>query len=188
MRKHEKVWFFSDPHFGHSNILKFQDHQGNLIRPGFDDTDHMDEHIIEKFNDTIALYDKVYFLGDITFSVKKLMEIMPRLHGKKRLVLGNHDNFDITVYRKYFKKIFSWRGFHDEESGVKFVATHAPLHPDSFSYRCHGNLHGHTHQNLVKDPVTKHIDKRYMNVCVEQTDYYPVNFYDVVNYFKGSMK
>jgi len=64
------------------------------------------------------------------------------------------------------------------------ILSHIPLHPDSLS-RFGTNIHGHTHQRRVMlAPAGKYgvpiIDNRYHCVCVEQTDFRPILFEDVI--------
>ena len=55
------IWVISDTHFGHSNILKFTDTNGNLIRGAkFSSLEEMDEHMIDQWNSTVKDGDKVY--------------------------------------------------------------------------------------------------------------------------------
>jgi calcineurin-like phosphoesterase family protein len=70
------------------------------------------------------------------------------------------------------------------------ILSHIPLHNDSLG-RFGVNIHGHLHANRVKkargvDAKTGAIlysdkpDVRYHCVCVEQTDYTPILFEDVI--------
>lgn len=175
------IWLTSDQHFQHSNILKFRVSypDGPLIRPGFKDTNHMDEHMIERWNSVVKDEDHVWCLGDIALGQKnRWHNIFSRLKGKKRLVLGNHDHNKMDYYTSYFEKITAWRQFGDV--GLTAVATHAPLHPGSFLPRkCVANIHGHLHQNVVKK-LDGTPDERYINVCVEHTDYTPVHIDEII--------
>lgn len=170
----KNIWLTSDQHFQHANILTFKGSDGNLIRPEFYDVDHMDVMLIDAWNSVVKPEDHVYCLGDIALGNKdRWPKIFDRLQGHKRLVLGNHDTSDVRRYQPWFEKIMSWRMFGD--MGAPFVATHAPLHPSSFNTRkCVLNVHGHLHQNIVK-LENGHPDDRYVNVCVEHTNYTPVN-------------
>lgn len=164
------IWFISDTHFGHANILTFTGADGAPVRPGFDDVRHMDDYMVTCWNETIKPDDRVYHLGDVGMSRKAVEPILPQLHGQKRLLLGNHDTLDVKFYRTYFKKVASWR--HFTEPDVALVCTHCPLHESSFLGRYDGtclNVHGHIHRRTIDDP-------RYRNVCVEVTDYYPVHY------------
>ena len=45
------IWVISDTHFGHENILKFRDKDGELIRGKlFDDIEQHDEVMIDQWN------------------------------------------------------------------------------------------------------------------------------------------
>lgn len=96
------------------------------------------------------------------------------MNGKKRLILGNHDHLDMSLYAKHFKKIVAWRQFAYDDCVM--VCTHFPLHEASFAGRhphtCL-NVHGHTHLRSIEEP-------RYVNVSVEVVDYMPVNHDDLM--------
>lgn len=163
------IWVFSDPHFGHENILRFTRQDGSPLRPGFSDIKDHDEKLIQWYNERVQQFDKVYFLGDVSFKGDVFNRIMPRLQGKKRLILGNHDKFHMSEYIKYFEKIYeSWQPLRN------VVFTHRPILLGDHDH--HGkltiNVHGHTHHNIVKDP-------RYINCCVEVTDYKPVHWSEI---------
>jgi calcineurin-like phosphoesterase family protein len=176
------IWFTSDSHFGHANLLTFKADGGGLVRAGFRDVDHMDEVMIERWNAVVKPTDKIYHLGDVAMNKRALERVLPRLMGKKRLILGNHDMEDMSVYRQWFQKIASWRHFTGD--GWAIVATHFPLHPSAFLERYEGaclNVHGHLHERVVRNGGRNRRravvpDPRYRSVCVEQTNYAPVNY------------
>lgn len=167
------IFLCSDHHFGHKNILKFQQSNGDLCRPGFEDVDHMNEVIIENHNSVVKPSDKVYFLGDVAFNKRILHEVMPRLNGKKRLILGNHDCLKMTEYMQYFEKILESRHL---VSNV--VMTHRPILLDSGDHHREVlNIHGHTHNTVIQD-------SRYLNVCMENINYTPIHWDEVVAIFE----
>ena len=88
------------------------------------------------------------------------------MNGHKRLILGNHDNGKDQILQKYFDKIVLWRDFKDHG----LLCSHVPLHSDNV-ITGRNNVHGHIHN---KKPA-----HGYINVCVEWTDYAPVNLEDV---------
>lgn len=143
------------------------------MRPGFRDLDHMNETMIANHNRVVAPGDNVYFLGDVGFGKKTLQAILPRLNGKKRLILGNHDYGDrqmMRFYLEHFQKVMSWRHFTEPDCAL--ICTHFPLHESSFLGRYKGaciNVHGHTHARVIPSP-------RYVNICVENIDYTPVSY------------
>jgi calcineurin-like phosphoesterase family protein len=166
-------WFISDTHFFHANILKFTGDDGKVIRP-FNDITDMNEYIIRKWNNTVSSHDKVYHLGDVTFKYgKEFNELMSRLKGQKRLILGNHDKLKGTELMKWFEKVELWKGFKDGD----FTATHIPLRLESLRDG-NFNVHGHIHQNKMEDP-------HYINMCVEHWNYTPVNYDEIVAKIKA---
>ena len=79
------IWFTSDTHFGHQNILKYTD------RP-FSSVEEMDEALIENWNNRVGDDDEIYHLGDVALcSPNKLRKVLARLKGKIYLIRGNHD-------------------------------------------------------------------------------------------------
>jgi calcineurin-like phosphoesterase family protein len=164
------IFVISDTHFNHANILNFTNDAGELVRPGFESVEAMNEHIIEKWNSVVGPNDHVYHLGDVHFGAKLRAKenaaILRRLNGKKRLVLGNHDDGKDPLLHEFFEKIMLWRMF--KEFGV--VLSHTPMHPAVLGEaRWDGsaiNIHGHIHRNVSPSP--KHI-----NVSVEAIDYTP---------------
>lgn len=162
------IWFISDTHFSHQNILNFTVNEaGDKLRPGFRDISHMDEIIIQKWNSVVKPSDHVYHLGDVAMK-RAVLPIAKRLNGHKRLLFGNHDIFDYQEYAKAgFEKMAAMRVL----DGMIF--THLPVHPSQLA-RFKINVHGHLHNNRVL-LENKHPDQRYLNVCVERTDYTPIS-------------
>ena len=163
------IWVTSDTHFNHENILKFKTKDGSKVRD-FESVTHMNEAIIERWNSKVKPGDKVYHLGDVFFGDKESFKTLwPRLNGSKRLVVGNHDDVKFLSSGGFFQKVYLWRMF--KEHGL--LLTHVPVHPSTlgearFREETMLNVHGHIHQNPSPEGP-------YRCVCVEQTNYYPVN-------------
>lgn len=164
------IFFISDTHFDHANILTFRRGDGSALRP-FSSVDEMNETLIERWNKTVKPSDHVYHLGDVTMArgkaSKHIDTIMGRLNGHKRICLGNHDQMIAAWYFKWFEKVKAASVL----DGMIF--THIPIHPDSLS-RFKVNVHGHLHANRVL-ASPHHPDPRYVNICVEHTNYTPVS-------------
>lgn len=161
------VWFSSDWHFGHERFLQFKNEDGSPIRP-FKTVEDMNECMVARHNERVGPHDKFYTLGDVAFKLDVLHAIMPRLNGKMRLILGNHDHFKMSEYMKYFTKIMeSWQPVRN------VVFTHRPIQIGGHHEKIRYNCHGHIHQNLLEDP-------RYLNLCVEHHDYSPVHWNEIV--------
>ena len=93
------IWFTSDTHFYHSNIIRYCD------RP-FKHADEMNEILIENWNRVVQPDDQIYHLGDFAFCPPdKAANIARRLHGKKFLLKGNHDR---TKMIKELMPFFEW--------------------------------------------------------------------------------
>ena len=162
-----EIFVVSDTHFGHANMLKFTDSTtGSRIRPQWETVDDMNEHMIQKWNDVVRAEDIVYHLGDVYFAQGK--EILPRLRGRKRLILGNHDNGKDQNLHRHFEKILVWRMFPE----FNCLLTHVPVH-ESTLFKVEYNLHGHIHQQV--SPTAQHI-----NCCVEVQDYTPRSIEELV--------
>lgn len=160
---HEK-FFISDTHFFHANILKFVDDNGQRIRP-FSSLEEMHEYMIQRWNSVVKDQDYVYHLGDVTFRYDgPFNNLMSRLKGQKRLIIGNHDKIWNPSLQRWFQKADTWKGFKEGN----FTATH---HPHILSGLRDGdfNVHGHIHQNHMDD-------LHYINVSVEVRDYTPVHW------------
>ena len=86
----QKIWFTSDLHFGHRNILRF------CNRP-WDDEKAMGLGLIENWNSVVGDNDIVFVLGDTFWfnESRSIKKILARLKGKDIYILpGNHDDFD----------------------------------------------------------------------------------------------
>lgn len=79
-----KTWLTSDPHFWHSNVIKY------CNRP-FATSEEMNEALVRNWNAVVAPEDLVYVLGDFALAARAVETILPRLNGRKILILGNHD-------------------------------------------------------------------------------------------------
>lgn len=158
------VWFISDTHFFHGNMMKFLREDGTPVR-SFDSVEEMNDIIAFRWNTLISPNDKVYHLGDVTFKYgEPFADLMRQLNGKKRLILGNHDRIKGTNLINFFERVELWRPFGAEG----FFASHVPINPENFPGKTFFQVHGHIHEKTLNDP-------RYMNVSVESIDYTPVS-------------
>lgn len=154
-----KIFVISDTHFGHERILTFKNDLASYIR-NFDSVDDMNDCMIQRWNEVVGDNDIVYHLGDVFFGQGH--QCLPHLKGRKRLVMGNHDNGKSKFIQENFQKVMSSRMFKEH----KAILTHRPIIiPDDDRYLY--NVHGHIHGN--KSPTPFHI-----NVSVEAIDYRPV--------------
>ena len=134
-----------------------------------------DELLIQNWNKVVKTTDKVYHLGDVGFGDKtKLPGLIRRLNGKKRLIVGNHDNVLYWAQQATcFQKIMLWRVWQDKN----LLFTHVPVHQDCLTERLKNgegvNVHGHTHTNGSPEGP-------YRSVCVELNNYTPVHLEELI--------
>lgn len=167
------TWVVSDTHFSHKNII------GHGGRP-FADVEEMNRELVGRWNSVVKPGDKVFHLGDVAMWKAKQYQIVRELNGNKHLLLGNHDTQPVQLYTDVgFKTV---RSVYE---GNGYVLTHVPVHESQLA-RWGVNVHGHTHQESVGSIVDAcdgsvfMPDMRYRNVCVEQTDYFPVLLSEVL--------
>lgn len=165
------IFFISDTHFGHENILKFKNTDNSHLRT-FDDVYHMDQHMIDCWNAVVQPTDKVYHLGDLAFGNN--LDIMKFLRGTKILIRGNHDRQQLSNYAKYFKDV---RGV-EHRGEWKMTLSHIPIHPDSVKDNW-TNVHGHLHCRVIPD-------SRYFNVSVERINYTPIELGELKERIKNA--
>jgi len=150
------VRYYSDPHFGHRNMA---------IKRGFEFVADHDNYIVDQWNKIVSKRDVTYILGDITME-KANYEILNRLNGIKKVILGNHDEPQhVPHLLKYVNNVCALKYLKHKEFG-NIILSHAPIHPQELEYRFNINIHGHVHENTLPD-------KRYINVSAEVIDYKP---------------
>ena len=159
-----KIWFYSDPHLGHSRIIQY------CNRP-FSSVEEMDEALLKNYNTLVTPEDTVYWLGDVTwYQKKKLPWILPQFNGRKFLIRGNHDNWENM--KPYFEWIKDY--YEVKEQGVDLVLMHYPI----LSWnRCHHgsiHLHGHTHGGIDNSGTLR------FDVGVDCFNYTPVSLDEIV--------
>lgn len=83
-----KIFFTSDLHFGHENVLRFDN------RP-FATVEEMDSELIRRWNAKVGRGDLVYVLGDMIWKSRNddAPALIRSLNGQIILIKGNHDRF-----------------------------------------------------------------------------------------------
>lgn len=173
-----KVFFTSDTHFGHSNIIKY------CQRP-FNSAEHMDEVLISNWNEVVSPKDIVFHLGDFCFgSDKEWIKILQRLNGTKYLILGNHDIKKIVnsnQIKDYFADInMQMRVVVDKQ---KMLLNHYPFLCFEGGYQNVWQLFGHVHSSKHSTGLDKerlvHLFPTQYDVGVDNNNYRPVSFAQV---------
>lgn len=167
MKKEPQIYFTSDQHFYHKNIITLEN------RP-FTDIKSMNEFMIKQWNSVITNEDIIYHLGDFAFANKqKTTDIVSRLNGKKYIVLGNHDRGrNVKFYYDCgFDKVY------DQNIIIKdyFILSHEPLSYMSINCPYH-NIHGHCHNS----PQYMTFNIHSTCVCVERHNYLPISMFRIL--------
>ena len=172
-----RIWFTSDTHFGHANIIKF------CNRP-FRDVTEMNEEIIRRWNETVPEDGLVFHLGDFCYGgSKEWNDVMYRLHGKIYLILGNHDFKNIrSGYTGRFEHITQQMSIRVGGQGI--ILNHNPFLCYGGSYRDVWQLFGHVHSGPRSNTGLDHARLQYLfprqyDVGVDNNDFRPVSFYEV---------
>jgi len=171
-------FFISDTHFGDQSMYTFTKSNGECLRPWADNADDGDWYMIKKWNQRVGKNDLVYHCGDIAMK-KAGLKMLDYLNGLHVLIKGNHDRFQLNLYRKYFKDIRGCCKIDD------FIVSHIPLHTASVPKWALCNVHGHIHGEdvQVKGMLGEHKDSRYFNVSVESLDCVPISFDEIKEYY-----
>lgn len=179
------IYFSSDHHFDHANVIKY------CGRP-YAGVDEMNRDLIVRWNQQVGDEDTVIYLGDFSLGERPIVEILPVLNGKKLLIAGNHDRVHPAWHRNKAQKaankkaIYAANGFDEVllndicyigETAVNLC--HFPYTGDHTSagerypqYRPKDDgkwlLHGHVHQLWKKRG-------KMINVGVDVWDFFPVS-------------
>ena len=170
-----KIFMVSDTHFGHKGVCEFKRDDGVTDLRPYNTPEEMDADMIDKWNAKVGPKDKVYHCGDVVIN-RRALPTLAKLNGEKVLIKGNHDIFRLEEYTPYFKDV---RSYHILNG---LILSHIPIHEASLG-RFGTNIHGHLHATRVmKDGV---IDPRYFNMCVENHNYAPVEFEEVMEMIRA---
>jgi calcineurin-like phosphoesterase family protein len=138
------VFFTSDTHFGHSNIIKY------ASRP-FENVQEMDEALIERWNSVVGKHDTVYHLGDFCFG--SAVEYLKRLNGMKYLLIGSHDSSIEKLdegprYKIVGRHVVYETPFPKSGHRIRVTLNHYAMRSWTMSHYGHWHLFGHHHGTL----------------------------------------
>ena len=173
----ENVWFTSDTHFGHENIIRF------CNRP-FINAAEMNAELIRLWRETVPDDGIIFHLGDFAHGSSRLWnDILNALPGHKYLILGNHD---MKAIRQGFMSHFELvtQQMTIRVGGQAIVLNHNPFLCYGGSYRDVWQLFGHVHSGPASHtgldhPRLKMLFPRQYDVGVDNNDYRPISFADV---------
>jgi calcineurin-like phosphoesterase family protein len=170
-----EVWFTSDTHFGHANILDF------CNRP-FSTVQEMNEALVENWNSVIGKGDRIYHLGDVAWLGKDLKQdeaskYLHALKGDKYLIKGNHDS--PPILKMGWNQIYDYKEIKIE--GQHIVMSHFPMLTWHRAHKGSWMLHGHCHGGVNE----LNADSPRLDVGSDNFDYTPINFSQIKELFQN---
>jgi len=180
------IYFTSDLHFNHTNIIKLNE------RP-FSHINEMNEKLIANWNSCVAEEDDVYILGDFIYKSGDLSAeaIATRLNGTKYLIKGNHDKIieEDYLYSGLFEWVKDYYVLHHQK--IKFILFHYPIYEWDGYYHDAIHLHGHVHNRVARDKDNtnyqanaKILGANAINVGVDVNNYTPISMERIMQRIK----
>lgn len=169
----DQIWFTSDTHFGHHNIMKY-------CNRNFKNVDHMDQEMIKNWNSKVGVNDIVFHLGDFCFGdILEWEKIRYQLNGTIYFIRGNHDKFQNGQISHLFKDIFDLveikvKDDEAERGWQNIVLCHYSMRVWNRSHHGSWHLWGHSHGTLPDDPNSLSFD-----VGVDSHNYAPISYKEV---------
>lgn len=159
------TFFTSDTHWNHKNIIKY------CNRP-FKDVDHMNQSMIQRWNEIVKPEDDVYHLGDFCMGGTRPKDWLKYLNGKVHLIRGNHDPH---VEDQGFASVQNYKELKIE--GKRITLLHYPMRSWNGSHKGTWHLFGHVHGTMTVAHGRKGIkDAMAVDVGVDCHDYRPISF------------
>jgi calcineurin-like phosphoesterase family protein len=153
------LWFTSDTHFGHVNIVKATSNWPDKEKAcrDFPSVKDHDDYLIEQINKRVKSTDTLFHLGDVGFGFAwkdRLPEMRARIKCETiHLIFGNHDHIiehanstDNKIITSLFKSMQYLK--FGKIGGRSMVLCHYAMM--TWPWQHHGSIHlfGHSHNNL----------------------------------------
>lgn len=183
------IWFTSDHHFGHANVIKY------CNRP-FDSVEEMDDELIDRWNSFVGQNDRIYHLGDFTLGGgSQAADYFRRLNGKITVLANfwHHDKrwlrdlgyismaqttgtlYGVTGYItnsggsvEILPPVWVLEYDRMEDYPLPIVMSHYPFAEWDRKHYGAIHLHGHSHGNHPAEG-------RMMDVGVDSNSFFPVS-------------
>lgn len=173
------IWFTSDTHFGHTNIIRFCNRPFNSVK-------EMDETIINNWNSVVKPNDIVFHLGDFAFaSNARWKQLIQALNGHIYLIVGNHDEIRYPGHQTFDL-------FEGVTSQLIVKIDGQAIYLNHYPFLCYGGtwhkdavwqLYGHVHSGPHcegKDMSRLSVTFPYQyDVGVDNNNYIPVSWEQV---------
>ena len=186
--KKNKLWFMSDLHYNHENVIKFN-------RRPFENVKEMNWHIEQELINKVGPGDILFDMGDLFWKTDETtMKNVISLASPKEWykILGNHDNYN--VYRKsYIGTLFTLLSdileinVDHEGRNYRLTLCHYPM--ISWNGKARGTLmiHGHCHgniDNINTESTDLRVDVGFDGLLAKKTGSFLISFEDILEYMK----
>lgn len=186
--KKNKLWFMSDLHYNHENVIKFN-------RRPFENVKEMNWHIEQELITKVGPGDILFDIGDLFWKTDETtMKNVISLASPKEWykILGNHDNYN--VYRKsYIGTLFTLLSdileinVDHEGRNYRLTLCHYPM--ISWNGKARGTLmiHGHCHgniDNINTESTDLRVDVGFDGLLAKKTGSFLISFEDILEYMK----
>lgn len=164
------MWFTSDLHLNHENILKYCPERGNL----WSSVNEMNQSIIDRWNSVVKPKQLIYCLGDICFYNT---DILNKLNGKIILIKGNHDRKEIINCGR-FEAVVPYLEIKLDKKLITMCHYKMEVWRNSH-YNNSYHLYGHSHG-------TREGDSQCCDVGIDNpfTNFTPVSFPQILEFLK----
>lgn len=187
LEQNQKIFFTSDTHYGHKNVLNF------CHRP-WENIKDMNDGLVDSWNRVVGHNDIVFILGDFVWfsDSRAIAKILNKLNGKHiYIILGNHDKLSgfkridtsrVTILSDIVHLYIS----HPKLNFVQeVICSHYPLMTWSHREKGSINLHGHIHSGKLSERNTdidlpSWIGQQY-DIGVDNNDYKPIELTEVLH-------
>lgn len=167
-----KVFFTSDFHANHANIIKFCDRPWNT-------KEEMTKGLIDNWNSVVKPDDTVFNLGDFAWA-SSWNPVLEQLNGNIYLIWGNHDRKDFKdSYMKYIKETYDQLTLLIDNKIV--YLNHFPfLCLPSGHWQCFGHIHLSQNKNEGYDYMRSHsLQPNQYDVGVDLNNFKPIAWAEV---------
>lgn len=162
----DRIFFTSDTHFGHENIIKYCD------RP-YDTVGQMDKDIKDRWNSIIPKDGIVFHLGDFAlYGRGKLSDYTSGLNGEIYITPGNHDRLEDLKSCNRFTQISDIFDIivddeELEEGNQKVTLCHYPMMSWNQAHRGAWQFFGHHHGSFTDNKIVQ------VDVGVDSSNFTP---------------
>ena len=184
----EKMFFTSDTHFCHENIIKY------CKRP-FKNAEENDTELIRRWNEKVSKDGIVFHLGDVAFGdPNKVDKILEQLNGIIYLVIGNHDWRQIVNQHKWRFELMTQQ-INMKIGKRHVILNHYPMLAFSGAWRgldASYQLFGHVHTSPYTDEGLDQARMKMLftsqyDVGVDNNDFTPVSWKEVDQIINNQM-